>query len=63
MELKNYVLTVFERSGEKLLDETFTAKNDEEAKEIGLNLLTEKGYEEYTHRCVTPDGKLILFHR
>ena len=61
--LKNYVLTVFERTGKTLLDETFSAQDDEQAKEIGLTRLSEEGYEAYTHRCVSPDGRLILFHR
>jgi YhzD-like protein len=61
--VKNYTLTVFDRSGEKLLDETFTAANDEEAKELGTAKLEKKGYLDYTHRCATPDAKLILFHR
>lgn len=61
--MKNYVLTVFSKKGEKLLDETFSAKHDEEAKAIGLKRLQEEGYEEYTHRCVAPDARLILFHR
>lgn len=61
--MKEYVLTVFEKTGKTLLDETFTAKNDEEAKEIGLARLAEEGYEHHTHRCVSPDARLILFHR
>jgi hypothetical protein len=58
-----YKLTVFEPSGEKLLDESFQAENDDQAKKLGENLLKEKGYEEKTHRCTSPAGKLILFHR
>lgn len=61
--MRTYVLTVFEKSGKKLLDETFTAANNEEAKQTGTTLLEENKYSEYTHRCVTSDGKLILFHR
>ncbi len=61
--MRNYTLTVFNRSGEKLLDETYTAASDDEAKEIGTAKLEEGGYLEYTHRCVTPEAKLILFHR
>lgn len=61
--MKNYVLTVFSKTGEKLLDESFQAKNDEEAKGIGEKKLEEKGYSEHTHRCVTKDARLILFHR
>lgn len=61
--MKNYVLTVFSKTGEKLLDEAFQAKNDEEAKVIGQKKLAEEGYSEYTHRCVTEDARLVLFHR
>ncbi|AZV60976.1 YhzD family protein [Peribacillus castrilensis] len=58
-----YKLTVFEPSGEKLLDESFTAENDEQAKELGQNLLKEKNYQDQTHRCTSPSGALLLFHR
>ncbi|OZU87908.1 hypothetical protein CIL03_14495 [Virgibacillus indicus] len=61
--MKTYTLTVFDKSGEKLLDETFEATNNEEAKEIGQARLNDEGYSEHTHRCVTQDAKLILFHR
>ncbi|MUK90065.1 hypothetical protein GMD78_16965 [Ornithinibacillus sp. L9] len=61
--MRTYVLTVFDKSGEKLLDESFEAKNDQEAKEVGSSKLAEKGYSEHTHRCVSPDAKLVLFHR
>ncbi|RFU62258.1 YhzD family protein [Bacillus sp. V59.32b] len=58
-----YKLTVFEPSGEKLLDESFQAESDDQAKDLGGNLLKEKNYEDKTHRCTSPAGKLILFHR
>jgi len=58
-----YTLTVFSKSGEKLLDEKYTAQNNEEAKAIGQQQLEEKGFSEYTHRCVSPEAKLVLFHR
>jgi hypothetical protein len=61
--MKVYILTVFEKNGEKLLDESFEATSDQEAKLIGENLLKDKGYLSQTHRCVSPEGKLILFHR
>ncbi len=61
--MRTYTLTVFEKDGEKILDETFTAGNDEEAKITGISRLEKRNYSEYTHRCVTADGKLILFHR
>jgi len=58
-----YKLTVFDQSGDKLLDESFQAENDDQAKELGENLLKEKDYHEKTHRCTSPAGKLVLFHR
>lgn len=61
--MKTYTLTAFEENGEKVFDEKFTASNDEEAKSTGTALLAENNYNEYTHRCVTSDGKLILFQR
>lgn len=60
--MANYVLTVFERSGKLLLDETFEAENDEQAKEIGLKRIQEEGYENHTYRCVAPNARLVLFH-
>ncbi|MBB6281723.1 MULTISPECIES: YhzD family protein [Geobacillus] len=61
--MPTYTLTAFERDGEKLLDETFEAANDEEAKKIGEQMLRERGCFDKTHRCVNASGKLILFHR
>lgn len=61
--MRTYTLTVFEKSGEKILDDTFTAANDEEAKITGASRLVSNNFNTYTHRCVTSDGKLILFHR
>ncbi|MGG5253353.1 YhzD family protein [Neobacillus sp. SM06] len=60
--MKNYKLTAFEANGEKILDETFQAENDEMAKTLGANLLAEKSLSEKTHRCTSPSGKLLLFH-
>ncbi|WP_033829589.1 YhzD family protein [Bacillus andreraoultii] len=57
-----YKVTAFESNGEKLLDENIEAKTDDEAKQLAEKLLTEKGYLEKTHRCVSPEGKLVLFH-
>lgn len=59
----NYVLTVFDKSGEKLLEESFVASSEKEAKEIGERKLQENNYLEATHRCTSSAGKLILFHR
>lgn len=61
--LRIYYLTVFKQDGEKLLDKTFEAENDEDAKRIGTATLEEHHYEEHTHRCVSPEAKLVLFHR
>ncbi|MBM7659942.1 hypothetical protein JOC85_000709 [Bacillus mesophilus] len=58
-----YTVTVFDKTGSKLLDENFDASTDADAKVKGEAILKEKGYEEHTHRCVSPTGKLILFHR
>ncbi len=57
-----YVLTVFDKSGETLLEETFEAATEAEAKQKGLIRLQEKGYTEHTHRCTSNKGKLVLFH-
>lgn len=61
--MKSYTLTAYAESGEKRLDEVFTAKNDTEAKTLGKQLLLESGNLYLTHRCVSSDGKLLLFHR
>ncbi|EWG12463.1 MULTISPECIES: YhzD family protein [Cytobacillus] len=61
--MKTYKLTAFEQDGEKILDEAFQAASDDEAKSVGEKLLKEKGLDEKTHRCTSPAGKLILFHR
>ncbi|WP_442599059.1 YhzD family protein [Neobacillus sp. D3-1R] len=60
--MQSYKLTAFEVNGEKLIDETFQAANDNEAKAKGEQLLREKNLLEKTHRCVSPTGKLLLFH-
>jgi hypothetical protein len=57
-----YKITAFEANGEKLLDESFQATNDVEAKAKGEKILQEKNLRDKTHRCVSPTGKLILFH-
>jgi hypothetical protein len=60
--MKNYKLTAFEASGEKILDEVFQAENDDAAKVLGETLLAEKNLSEKTHRVTSPSGKLLLFH-
>ncbi|HEU5140800.1 MAG TPA: YhzD family protein [Bacillales bacterium] len=61
--MPNYTLTVFDKSGETLLDETFEAKDENEAKEIGEKRLKDEGYEHHTNRMTSSAGKLVLFHR
>ncbi|MFD4419664.1 YhzD family protein, partial [Bacillus safensis] len=41
---KTYFLTVFDRSGETLLNEKITADNDKKAKELGRHRLMEQQY-------------------
>lgn len=61
--MKTYYLTVYSKDGEALLDEQIEAANDKEAKEQGEKKLDENNYSETTHRLVSPDARLILFHR
>ncbi|MGN1401415.1 MAG: YhzD family protein [Bacillus sp. (in: firmicutes)] len=61
--MQTYKLTAFDQEGNKLLDESFQTETDESAKEKGKQILAEKGLEEATHRCTSPSGKLLLFHR
>ena len=61
--MPNYKLTAFEANGEKILEESFEAASDTEAKKLGESILKEKGAIEKTHRCTSPSGKLLLFHR
>ncbi|PLR89945.1 YhzD family protein [Bacillus sp. T33-2] len=56
-----YKLTVFESNGKKLLDESFQANSDDQAKELGGKMLEERKFSDKTHRCTSPRGKLILF--
>ncbi|QKY68504.1 YhzD family protein [Lentibacillus sp. CBA3610] len=61
--MKTYFLTVFDKTGERLLNESFEASDNHEAEKVGQARLDEEGYGEYTHRCVSPEAKLVLFHR
>lgn len=60
--METYYLTVFKPDGEKLLNESFEASNDTEAEKIGRQMLEEKELTETTHRCISPRGKILLFH-
>lgn len=61
--MANFTLTVFDKSGGKLLDETFEAADESEAKKIGGTRLKEEGYGQHTSRLTSSAGKLVLFHR
>ncbi|MFP7737778.1 YhzD family protein [Priestia aryabhattai] len=61
--MSTYTLTAFDKTGEKLVDESFEAASEAEAKTIGNKKLEELSYLEKTHRCVNSSGKLVLFHR
>jgi hypothetical protein len=61
--MKTYIVTVFDKKGEKLLEESFQATNDQEAKSKGDQILKEKQFQKYTSRVTSPTGKLVLFHR
>ncbi|WP_050182587.1 YhzD family protein [Domibacillus robiginosus] len=60
--MKTYKLTIFEKSGEKLLDQLFKAASDKAAKEHGQQLIQAHAGEEKTYRCTSSDGRLLLFH-
>jgi len=61
--MKSYYITVFEKDGKLLVEKSFEAASDDEAKHEAFNFLTHEGYSEKTHRCVSRDAKLLLFHR
>ena len=47
--MNEYKLTAFEPNGEKILDETFEAQNNNEAKRKGEALIEEKGIGKNLH--------------
>ncbi|RLQ85047.1 YhzD family protein [Planomicrobium sp. Y74] len=60
--MRTYKLTAFEQTGKLITEETFTAENDEQARDKGRDILKEKELENQTHRLASPAGKLLLFH-
>ncbi|CEG23501.1 hypothetical protein BN1080_02479 [Planococcus massiliensis] len=60
--MRTYKLTAYEQTGKLIVEETFTAENDEQAKDKGRALLEEKELTNQTHRLASPAGKLLLFH-
>lgn len=61
--MEKYIITAFEKSGETVLDESFDAQDDKEAKKVGEELLKQKGFENHTARVVSSAGKLIVLKR
>ncbi|SEP80119.1 YhzD family protein [Piscibacillus halophilus] len=61
--MKTYFLTVYSNKGEALLDEQIEANSEDEAKTIATQKLEENDYKDTTHRLVSPDARLLLFHR
>jgi|HigsolmetaAR206D_1030411.scaffolds.fasta_scaffold03171_1 hypothetical protein len=61
--MPNYIITVYEKDGTKLVDETIEAENDREGRKKGEAWLVEHGYENHTSRVTSTSGKLIHFHR
>lgn len=61
--MANYTLTVYEKTGEKVLEELIIAANDREAKDKGQNRLNAGNFQDHTSRLTSPKGQLILFHR
>jgi hypothetical protein len=61
--MKGYVLTIFNRNGEAIVDERFEAKDDREAKKIGENKLSELNFQNNTSRVTRSSGGLVLFHQ
>lgn len=60
--MRTYKLTAFEQTGKMIMEETFTAENDEQARDKGREILAEKELTDQTHRLASPAGKLLLFH-
>ncbi|ASS89371.1 MAG: hypothetical protein C6W58_10960 [Bacillaceae bacterium] len=61
--MPTYFLTAFTNKGELLLNEKFEANSEQEAKEIGSEILKEHQCLNTAHRLVTSSGRLVLFHR
>lgn len=57
-----YKLTVFKKNGKKLLEQSFEAITDADAKDQGSKILHMHAYENHTYRCTSSQGKLLLFH-
>ncbi|WP_124726804.1 YhzD family protein [Staphylospora marina] len=56
-----YHITVYEPDGQVLLDEAIEASSDQEARDKGLALIAEKGYDAKPHRIFHVSGRLVSF--
>lgn len=56
-----YTVTAFSQDGTKLLEKSFEAMTEREAKQRGEDILQQNGITS-TYRCTSSSGKLILFH-
>ncbi|WP_270182423.1 YhzD family protein [Alkalihalobacillus sp. CinArs1] len=61
--MEKYIITAFEKDGTTILDDSFEAQNDKDAKKIGQEILNEKGFESKPARVVSSTGKLIVLQR
>lgn len=61
--MPKYTITVYEKDGSKLLEDSFEALNDKEGRNIGEQKLEEQGYQNHTSRVTSDKGKLVHFHR
>lgn len=60
--MKTYKLTVYEQTGKLVVEETFAAATDDEAKVEGTKFIEQHAAEEKTYRLASPTGQLLLFH-
>ncbi|WP_096440276.1 YhzD family protein [Alteribacter populi] len=60
--MKKYFLTAFDKEGSNLLNESFEASNDGEAKQLGEKRLAEEKLLESPSRVVRESGGLVHFH-
>lgn len=61
--MQTFYLTAFSKKGETLLNTTIEAENDTDGKRLAKQTLQKENLSETTHRLVTSDARLLLFHR
>lgn len=62
IRMKTYMVTAFSPNGERLLNEAFTAQENDDAKKKGAEILEAHDLLLKTHRCTSSVGELLLFH-